>query len=101
MRDFFFLQYAQQLGLHADVDFADFVEKERALVGNLEQSFFLGVRPGERAFLVAEQFRFEQVFVDRCAIDGLEAFADARAGFVNGARDALFAGARFAANQHR
>src|SRR5499426_577166 len=100
-RDLFLLQGAQEFGLHARADLSYLVQEERAFVGYLEEPFLLGVRPGERAFLVPEEFRFEQVFVDRRAVDGLEPFSGARAGFVDGAGDALFAGARFAADQHR
>ncbi|MCG3163784.1 MAG: hypothetical protein JMDDDDMK_05235 [Acidobacteria bacterium] len=99
-RDFFFLQGAQQFGLHALTHFADFIQKERAFVGDFKQAFLFGMRAGERAFFVAKQFRFEQVLIDRGAVDGLKPFSRSRAGFVDGAGDALFAGARFAADQH-
>ena len=36
VRDLFFLQSAQQLGLHADIDLADFVQQQGTFVGNLE-----------------------------------------------------------------
>ena len=46
----------------------DFVEQQRAAIGFFEFADTTGDGAGERAFLVTEQFAFEQVFRDRCAI---------------------------------
>ena len=66
------LEHAQQLGLRDERHVADFVEEQRALVGQLEASGLAIVRAGERALLVAEDFRFEQRVGQRGAVDRLE-----------------------------
>src|SRR5262249_36126395 len=76
----FLLQCPQQFRLHADVDFADFIQKERAFVGNFKQAFLFDDGSREGAFLVTEELRFEQILVDRRAVDGLESFVQSRAG---------------------
>ena len=53
--DFAFLQRAQQLDLHVEAQFADFVEEQRAAIGFLEFAQMLVGGAGEGAFLVAEQ----------------------------------------------
>src|SRR5262249_12488235 len=65
------------------------------------QSFFGRDGAGERAFRMAEEFRFQKLGWDVAAIDrdelpGLGAWA----GEMDRARDDLFAGARFAGDQH-
>ena len=36
--NFFFLQYAQELGLHFQWQLADFIQKNRSAIGGLEQA---------------------------------------------------------------
>ena len=55
------LQDAQQLGLRRFVQVADFVEKDRAAVGQLEPAAPQRRRAGERALLVAEQLALDQL----------------------------------------
>jgi len=50
------LQDPQQLDLHRQTHVADFVEKQRAPFSDLEAAPTGGVRPGEGAFFVTEQF---------------------------------------------
>ncbi len=69
-----FLQSTQEFCLHADVKFGNLVEKERAAISDFEQAFLVHVGAGERTLLVAEQFRLEQILVDRGAVDGLKHF---------------------------
>ena len=64
------LQGTQQLGLHAERHIADFIEEKRASVGLLEQPAPTPQRAGECAFFVAKQFRLEQGFRQRAAVDG-------------------------------
>ena len=63
------LQHAQQLDLRREVQLADLVEEQRAAVGQLEAPLLGGVRAGERALLVAEQLRLDQVVRQRRAAD--------------------------------
>ena len=59
--DFALLQHAQDLGLRLRAHVADFVEEDRAAVGLLELADLLLGRAGERALLVAEQLRLDQL----------------------------------------
>ena len=45
-----FLQHPQDLALHLEGHFSDFIEKERSVVALLETSDSLAVRAGERPF---------------------------------------------------
>src|SRR6185295_9809362 len=66
--EFLFLQHAEQLRLQLERNVADLVEKERALVGQLEAARFLCDRPGEGASLMTEQFALQQPQGDRGTI---------------------------------
>src|ERR1700722_4890175 len=48
------IEHAQELHLRLKLQFPDFVEKQRALVGQFEQACPGGVGSGKRAFLIAE-----------------------------------------------
>ncbi len=72
--DLFFLQGTQEFCLEGNIELADLIQKKRSVVGDLEQSFFVGDRTGERSFFVTEQFRFEQVLVDRRTVHCLKNF---------------------------
>ncbi|MNT37476.1 hypothetical protein D3C72_1736150 [compost metagenome] len=54
------LQHAQQLGLHAQRQLPDLVEKERAAIGDLELAVAVLHGAGERAALVAEELAVGQ-----------------------------------------
>src|SRR6476646_9231279 len=56
------LKHAQPLDLNGVADIANFVEKKRSAVGQLEAPEFLGDGAGERALFVPEQLTFEQGF---------------------------------------
>ena len=53
-------KHPEQLGLHSQGHLADFVEKERAAVGELEPALFLAVGSGKRSPFVTEQLALEQ-----------------------------------------
>ena len=95
------LQHAQQTHLQIRRHIADFVQEQRAAFGLLKATLSCGLRAGERAALVAEQFRFEQIFRDRRRVDRDERLAFAQTVFVQRARDQLFACAGFACDEHR
>ena len=92
-------QHAQQFGLRADRHLADFVEQQRAALGQFEAAGAALQRAGERAFFVAEDFAFDQRLRNRGAVDGDERLRLARAERVNGARDQFLAGAALAGDQ--
>src|SRR5437870_9170676 len=54
------LQDPQQLGLHGQRDFPNFVEKERAAVGEFEPPELVAQRARERAAHVPKEFAFER-----------------------------------------
>src|SRR5690606_40117485 len=95
------LHHAQQLFLHFHRGGGDLVEKERAAVGLLEPALTSLGSAGERALLVAEEFRVEQVVRQRAAIDLYERLVPARAEIVETLRDKLLAGAALADHQDR
>ena len=99
--EFLFLNHTQQLGLRFDADRSDFIEEDRSLIGNLEQSLLCRDRAGKRASHVSEQRAFEQIDRHAAAIDRNECFVDALALEVNRFRDQLLACAAFALNQDR
>ena len=88
-------QNPQQLGLAVERHLADFVEKERAGVGLLEQADVVGVGAGERALLVAEELALHQVARNRRAVDAEHRPVAAGAGPVNGPGDQFLARCRF------
>jgi hypothetical protein len=57
---FFFLQQAQESGLGLQWQLTDFVQKQGATIGSLNQSFALGLGAGEGALFVAEQLGLDQ-----------------------------------------
>ena len=95
-----FLQHAQQFALQIQGDFADFIQKERAAIGQLKPAYAVTNGSGERAAHVAKKFAFKQIARNRSAIDFDQGASRALAAFVNGARNQFFAGAGFAQNQH-
>ena len=98
---FAFLQHPQQLGLKRRGNVADFVQEQSTAVRLLEAALTLVNRPRERAFLVSEQLRFQQIVRQGRAVQLEQWPAGARRVVVDGASDQLLAGAGFAAHQHR
>ena len=66
------LQHAQQLGLYGERQFADFIQKQRAAVGQLKLATPVRHRSGKRAAHMAKQLAFHQCFGQRRAIDADE-----------------------------
>ena len=97
---FLFLQYAQQLGLHFGRQFSDFVEKDGAPIGRLEESCLRpeGARKGP--FLISEQFAFNERGDQRATIDGHERAVGERAPEMNGACHQFLPCTAFAGDQH-
>src|SRR5438270_8113570 len=94
------LQNAQHFRLRLETHVADLVEEERAAVGELELSFPLVDRAGEGALAMTEQFRLDQLFGNRRAVDVDERLIGARRQSMQRSRDDLFAAAVFAVDQH-
>ena len=89
------------LACRAERQVADFVEKQRAAMRQLELAGLARRRAGERALFVAEQLRLEQVLGDRRAVDRDKRSVGARAQRVQRSRKQLLAGAALAFEQHR
>ena len=58
--DLALLQRAQELGLEVEREFANFIEKERAFVGELDAADLAGDGAGECALLMAEEFALKK-----------------------------------------
>ena len=67
--DLLFLQDPQQLGLGGQGQVADFVEKDAAAAGRLEAAGPAVIRPGERPLDMSEQFAFQEIVIERGAVD--------------------------------
>ncbi len=67
--DLFVFEQAQQLGLETEGQITDLVEEQRPRMRHLEQARLGRMRVRERAALVAEQFRFDEVLGEGGAVD--------------------------------
>ena len=94
------IQKAQQLGLQVGRHFGDFIEKHRAVVGQLHQPrLAAALGAGEGAGGIAKQLAFSQVFRERRAVQGQKRRCKAGADCMAGAGHEFFASAGFALNQ--
>ena len=99
--DLALLDGAQQLDLGRGRQLADLVEEQGA-AGRLDELADMALGgAGERALLVAEQDRLDQVFRHGAAIHRDERFCAPLARAVDGARDQFLADAGLARDQHR
>src|SRR5262249_2251551 len=78
-----------------------FIEKKRSAFRFGNQSRFRGVRAGERAALVTEQFAFDQIVGNGSAVDRDETSGGAQAELMDRAGADLLAGAGLARNEDR
>ena len=93
------LEELKSFGLKAEVEFGDFVEEERAVIGEFDIAGLGGVGVGEGAFFVAEEFAFKERAGNRGAVD-FDAGAGGEAGArVNVLGEEAFAGAVFALDE--
>jgi hypothetical protein len=92
---------SQQLFLHRLAGGGDFVEENRAAVGEFEPARPAALGAGEGAGLVAEQLRIQQGFGHRGAVQLDERRVPARRQIGQAAGHELLAGAALADDQHR
>ena len=85
----------QQFGLYRRTDIPDLVQKERAAVGLLQQTFLVHHRAGEGTAQMPEQLAFQQGVGQGGAVQRNKRFFPAQAVAVQGAGDQFLAGARF------
>ncbi len=77
------LEDAQQLDLHFRREIADFVEKDRRVIGDFESPDLAGQRPGECALLAAEQLALDECRGNGRAVDPNHGAGVSRASFVD------------------
>ena len=94
------LQHAQQLHLHRVRHIANFVEEQRATLGELESAEPRRDRPCESPFLVAKQLAFKQIRWNGAAIDRHERLVRTWRQLMDVARRHLLAGPGLPQDQH-
>ncbi len=94
------LQDAQQFGLHGEGQFADFVKKERAAIGQLKTAGLVLECACECAAGVAKELALEQVFGNGTAVDFDKRAFLAQTVFMDGAGDEFLTRAAFAGDEH-
>ena len=97
---FAILDEAQQLWLQRQRHIADLVEKQRAAFGLIHAAQLVFDRAGEGAFLVPEQFAFQQLGRQRRTVDRNELFLRTRTAMMDQACRHAFAGTALAEEQH-
>ncbi len=90
------LQDAEELGLELWGEFADFVQEHSAAGGEFELAGLAVHSAREGAFLVAEEFAFEETFAEDGAVEGKKGPVGTAAGAMDRLGDDLLAGAAFA-----
>ena len=96
-----FLQYAKELYLHRQGQLSDFVEEDRASVCCPEDSHVPMRCTGERTFLVAEEFRFDQCLRERSAVDDEKRRVTAIGCVMDGPGNSLLPSATLAGDENR
>ena len=93
------LEKPQQQRLHAQAHLADFVEKQRAAMRELELAALVAVGAGEAAFDVSEELRLEERFGDAGAVHRHERRQPAAGVAVDISRDHVLAHTALARDQ--
>src|SRR5262249_13663346 len=94
------LQHPQELGLQLEGEIPDFVQKERASVGQFKAPEALREGPREGALFVAEEFALQQARRDGAAVERDEGVGAPRAEGVQGAGQELLASAGLTLEEH-
>ena len=68
------LKHSQQLGLLAERNVSDLVEKQRSTLRQFKAAYAIGARVRKRALYVAEELAFKQAFRQAAGIDGHHSF---------------------------
>src|SRR5580698_8526154 len=93
------LEDVEKLGLEVRAHLGDFVEEDRALVGEFAFTGLGAVSSGEGALFESEEFRFEEFAGESGAVHFDEGLVAALGAKVNHARDDFFADAAFTADE--
>src|SRR6202453_2528540 len=97
--EFLFLQGAQQLWLQLQTNVANFIQEQRATIGNLKTAALLHQGASECALLMAEQFAFDKPGWNSSAIEAYERSVSSWTEIMDCARNQLFPGPRLAVQQ--
>ena len=95
------LEDAEQFGLKARGDVADFVEQQRTSMGELKSADLAPFCTGESPFLVPEQLALQERIVQYGAVERHKRPGAPRICCVQRLRNQLFAGPGFTVNQDR
>src|SRR5216683_2401079 len=98
--EFALLNDAEKLGLRFRTDGGDFVEEDRALIGDFEKAFFGSHGAGERTLDVTEKLRLEEIDRDGAGVNGDERFVRTGRGGVDGLGDEFLPSATLPADEH-
>jgi hypothetical protein len=79
--DLVFLDHPQELGLDANGNVADFVQKQAAAVRFIEKARLVAFGARESTFRVPEKLALQKVLRDAWAVDGDELLLSLRANF--------------------
>ena len=93
------LQHAEKFHLELRAHFADFIEKDRTLVGELEATGARRERSGEGSLYMTKEFTLEQLFGDGAAVHGHQTLGMAPGEVMQGTRNEFFAGTTLARHQ--
>ena len=85
--------------MQGDIHLANFIKEQCAAIGADDRACAVCCGSGKGPFSVAEQFRFDQVLWNCCAIEGNERACVPRARIVNGLGADLLAGATLASDK--
>src|SRR5262249_39426043 len=94
------LQHAQEPPLYFQRDLADFIQKDRAAIGQFESPRLGSLRAGESPLLVSEQLALDQRRRKRRAVDDDEGASVAQAALMNGVGEQFLAGSCFSLKQN-
>src|SRR6202453_32782 len=97
--EFLFLQRPQQLWLQLQTNVVNFIQEQRAAIGNFETAAFLHQSAGERTLLMSEQFAFDKPGWNCSAIQSYERSVSSWTEVMHCARNQFFSGARLPVQQ--
>src|ERR1700690_1714317 len=98
--DFVLLEHSQKIALRFQADISDFIQEDRATVGDLKTTLLPILGAGECAFLMPEKLALEQTLRQCSAMQHDEWIVVSRAGGVYRSGAELLAGAALTRNQH-
>ena len=93
-------QNSKQFGLAVEAHLADLVQEDRSMVSTFELAEMLFCGSSECALFVAEEFAFQQRFIERGAVHGDVGAGRPEARIVYHARDEFFAGTALTRDEH-